>query len=111
MTDPIIIVVTALLASIPGIITAYIGRKKQQADAVQVIQAAAAGLVVDLKQRIDDLEVELKELRPLRDEVQDLKYRTRCQDVEIGRLQKELTDASGRIQCLETENERLRAGK
>jgi peptidoglycan hydrolase CwlO-like protein len=105
------VIITALIASIPGIVTILVGRRKQTADATKIIQEAAAGLVKDFQARIEELEAELAVLRPLRKDVQDLQYQVKCQELEINRLQQELITAQARIRVLETENEQLRAGK
>jgi hypothetical protein len=105
------VIITALIASIPGIVTILVGRRRQAADAAKVIQEAAAGLVGDLREQCALLDAELKALRPLKDQVLDLEFSVKCQAIEIGRLQQELVVAQTRIRVLETENEQLRAGK
>ena len=123
--EVITVIISALIAGGAGYISVLMGRRKLQADATQVIQQAASGVIIDLEKRVEELNAEVCTLRvfreqvgeltsqitPLRNEISELKFQIRGHAIEISRLQTQLIDAQALIRSLEQENAKLRAVK
>lgn len=103
--------IVSLIGVVVVVLTAFVTRRKTNADIASQVTAMALSLIEPLEKRINVLECEKKELRTemddLTNENMELKKRIKALETEIGELTKENGELKKRVDDLESENRTL----
>lgn len=94
----IIPVVIALIAAIPGILSLWKGRKKENADAAGVLIGSSLALLKEVKEKGDKAELDIRELKKnLKEEKMKFEAESSKQQKEIGSLQTQVDQLNDQI--------------